>query len=128
MSAPSRASAPAAPTLRDLTDAIQRRAGVRQVIILGADGLVIETHDAQHDNAEALAARVPGVVTAAGQLGAAAQDGDVQFALLEFGDGFGIILRLTPAAMLFVSASRDVALSELLFDLRRHRAPMAALV
>lgn len=117
-----------APSLRELTDAIQERPGVQGVVILGADGLVIETHDASHDNADAVAARVPGVVTAAGQLGAAAQDGEVQLALLEFEQGFGVILRLTPHALLFVSASRDVALAELLFDLRRHRAPMAGLV
>ena len=91
------------PTLRDLTEAIQQRPGVQGVVILGADGLVIETHDA-------------------------AQDGELKLALLEFDDGFGVVLRLTPHAMLFVSTTRDVALAELLYDLRRHRAPMAALV
>lgn len=116
------------PSLRDLTEAIQQRPGVQGVVILGADGLVIETHDAAHDNAEAVAARVPGVVTAAGQLGSAARDGELKLALLEFDDGFGVVLRLTPHAMLFVSTTRDVALAELLYDLRRHRAPMAALV
>ena len=128
MSAPLPASSSGAPSLRDLTDAIQERPGVQGVVIVGADGLVIETHDASHDNADAIAARVPGVVTAARQLGDAGGDGDFQLALLEFDDGFGVVLRLTPAAMLFVATSRDVALSELLFDLRRHRAPMAALV
>lgn len=117
-----------APSLRELTEAIQQRAGVRGVVILGADGLVIETHDASHDNAEAVAARVPGLVMAADQLGDAAEDGNAKLALLEFDDGFGVVLRLTPHAMLFVSTSREVALAELLYDLRRHRAPMAALV
>lgn len=131
MSAPGPTPPPAhtpPPALRELTDAIQQRPGVRGVVILGADGLVIETHDASHHNADAIAARVPGLVAAAAQLGAAARDGDVQLALLEFDDGFGVILRLTPHAMLFVSTGRDIALAELLFDLRRHRAPMAALV
>jgi len=128
MSAPAPTSSSGAPSLRDLTDAIQERPGVQGVVIVGADGLVIETHDASHDNADAIAARVPGVVTAARQLGDAVGDGDFQLALLEFDAGFGVVLRLTPAAMLFVATSREVALSELLFDLRRHRAPMAALV
>ena len=128
MSAPPSAPASGAPSLRDLTDAIQQRPGVQSVVIVGADGLVIETHDASHDHADAVAARVPGVVTAARQLGAATEDGEIQLVLLEFDNGFGVVLRLTPAAMLFVATSREVALSELLFDLRRHRAPMAALV
>jgi predicted regulator of Ras-like GTPase activity (Roadblock/LC7/MglB family) len=126
--APASSSPSGAPSLRDLTDAIQQRPGVQGVVIVGADGLVIETHDASHDHADAVAARVPGVVTAARQLGDAAEEGELQLALLEFDAGFGIVLRLTPHAMLFVATSRDVALSELLFDLRRHRAPMAALV
>jgi predicted regulator of Ras-like GTPase activity (Roadblock/LC7/MglB family) len=128
MSAPASPPPSGAPTLRDLTDAIQQRSGVQGVVIVGADGLVIETHDASHDHADAIAARVPGVVNAARQLGEAAEDGDLQLALLEFDDGFGVVLRLTPAAMLFVATDRSVALAELLFDLRRHRAPMAALV
>lgn len=128
MSGPQPSASAPPPSLRDLTEAIQQRSGVQRVVILGADGLVIETHDAAHDNADAVAARVPGVIAAAGQLGSAAQDGDVRLALLEFDEGFGVVLRLTPHAMLFVATSRDIALAELLYDLRRHRAPMAALV
>ena len=117
------------PTLRELTEVIQQRPGVQAVVILGADGLVIETHDAQHNNnADALAARAPAVAMAARQLGHAALAGDAQVVVLEFERGYGLIFRLSPNAMLFVSAAPDIALSDLLFDLRRHRAPMAALV
>jgi predicted regulator of Ras-like GTPase activity (Roadblock/LC7/MglB family) len=114
-------------TLRELTEAIQQRPGVQAVVILGADGLVIETHESGHDHAEVLAARVPTVVTAARQLASAAEGGDVQLVLIEMEHGYGIVLRLSAQAMLFVSAAREVALAELLFDLRRHRAPMAGL-
>jgi predicted regulator of Ras-like GTPase activity (Roadblock/LC7/MglB family) len=116
------------PTLRELTEAVQHRPGVLAVVLLGADGLVIETHESGHDHAEELAARAPAVMSAAKQMGDAAETGDVQLVLLELERGYGILLRLTPQAILFVSASRDVALGDLLFDLRRHRAPMAALV
>jgi predicted regulator of Ras-like GTPase activity (Roadblock/LC7/MglB family) len=98
------------------------------VVLLGADGLVIETHDAIHDNAESLAARVPAVAMAARQLGEAAGSGDAQLVLLELDTGYGVIVRLSPQAMLFVAASQGVALGDLLFDLRRHRSAMAALV
>lgn len=116
------------PTLRELTEAIQLRPGVQSVVLLGADGLVIETHDHTHDHAEPLAARVPAVVAAARQLGQTAGSGDAELVLLEFEAGYGIVLRLSPQAMLFVSTSAQVALSELLFDLRRHRSSMATLL
>jgi len=116
------------PTLRELTEAIQRRPGVKTVVILGADGLVIETRDADHAHAEAIAARVPAVTIAARQLGNSAEVGDARLTLMEFDDGYGVVLRLSDHASLFVSASADVALGDLLFDIRRHRAPMASLV
>ncbi|MEO9019626.1 MAG: roadblock/LC7 domain-containing protein [Gemmatimonadaceae bacterium] len=116
------------PTLRELTEAIQRRAGVQEVVILGADGLLIETHDSAQSRAEALAARVPAVATAANQLGDAASAGNAGLVLLEFERGYGVVIRLSDQVLLFVSASREVALADLLFDLRRHRSAMAALV
>lgn len=115
-------------TLRELTEAIQSRPGVEAVVILGADGLLIETHDTAQNRAEALAARVPGVATAANQLGEAAAAGASSLAVLEFDRGYGIVLRLSDHALLFVSATPDVALADLLYDLRRHRSSMAALV
>jgi predicted regulator of Ras-like GTPase activity (Roadblock/LC7/MglB family) len=116
------------PTLRELTEAIQRRPGVQTVVILGADGLVIETDHTGHDHAEGVAARVPAVMMAAQHLGAASQLGEPQFLLLELERGYGLIFQLSSNATLFVSTSTDVALGELLYDVRRHRAPMAALV
>ncbi len=116
------------PTLRELTEAIQQRPGVQAVVILGADGLLIETHDGAQSHAETLAARVPAVASAASQLGGAAESGVAGLVLLEFERGYGVVLRLSDQVLLFVSATPDVALSELLFDLRRHRSSMAALV
>ena len=116
------------PTLRELTEAIQARPGVKAVVILGADGLLIETHDTAQSHAEALAARVPAVATAASQLGDAADAGDSALVLVEFASGYGIVLRLSDRAMLFVHATAEVALAELLYDLRQHRSSMAALV
>ena len=116
------------PTLRELTDTIRRRPGVRAVVILTADGLVIEPRDADQSSSDAAAARVPAVMAAANQLGGAADAGDTELVLLEFVRGYGVLLRLSAHAMLFVSAAPEVALGDLLHDLRRHRAPMAALV
>ena len=116
------------PTLRELTEAIQSRAGVEAVVIVGADGLLIETHHTTQSHAESIAARVPGVATAAGLLGDAAQRGATTLSVMEFDRGYGVVLRLSDEAMIFVSANTDVALGDLVFDLRQHRSSMAALV
>ena len=116
------------PTLRELTDAIRSRSGVRAAVILGDDGLVIESNDSAHREAESIAARVPAVATAVRQLGEAADTGDAQLTLIEYEGGYGIVLSLSAHAMLFVTTARDVKLGELLFDLRSHRSSMAALV
>lgn len=116
------------PTLRELTDAIRSIPGVRSAVILGDDGLVIETHESTHSYAEALAARVPAVSMAARQLGQAAEAGETQLVLLEFERGYGVVLSLSSNAMLFVATSREVNLADLLFDLRRHRRAMTTLV
>jgi predicted regulator of Ras-like GTPase activity (Roadblock/LC7/MglB family) len=116
------------PTLRELTEAIQKLSGVQAVVILGADGLLIETHDTAQSHAEMIAARVPAVAMAATQLGDSAGSGIAGLVVLEFDRGYGVVLRLSDQVLLFVSAGADVDLSALLFDLRRHRSPMAALV
>ncbi|MDQ2889885.1 MAG: roadblock/LC7 domain-containing protein [Gemmatimonadota bacterium] len=116
------------PTLRELTEAVQNRPGVESVVILGADGLLIETHDSAQSHAEAIAARVPAVATAATQLGGAAGAGSAGMGLLEFDRGYGVFLRLSDQVLLFVCAGPSVDLSGLLYDLRRHRTAMAALV
>ena len=116
------------PTLRELTEAVQNRHGVESVVILGADGLLIETHDSARNDAEVIAARVPGVATAIAQLGGAIGSGVASMALLEFERGYGVVLRLSDHVLLFVSATSAVDLSGLLYDLRRYRSSMAALL
>ena len=116
------------PTLRELTEAIQNRPGVESVVILGADGLLIETHDSAQSHAEAIAARVPAVSAAVTQLGGAAGTGRASMGILEFDRGYGAFMGLSDQVLLYVSASAEVDLSGLLYDLRRHRSAMAALV
>ena len=97
-------------TLRELTEAIQNRPGVEAVVILGADGLLIETHDTAQNRAEALAARVPAVATAASQLGDAAGSGTAALAVLEFERGYGVVLRLSDQALLFGPDGKPIAI------------------
>lgn len=116
------------PTLRELTETIQHRAGVRSVVLLGADGLVIDAHGAPAADAEALAARVPALLAAAGRLGETTGGGDARVVVLELERGYAVVMGLTEHATLLATTDGAEALPELLFDLRRHRAPMTALV
>ena len=116
------------PTLRELTEAIQNRPGVESVVILGADGLLIETHQSARNDAEAIAARVPAVSMAVSQLGGASGTGHASMGILEFDHGYGAFMSLSEQVLLYVSAGASVDLSGLLYDLRRHRSAMAALV
>ncbi|HEY8312312.1 MAG TPA: hypothetical protein VIG47_17220, partial [Gemmatimonadaceae bacterium] len=62
------------------------------------------------------------------QLSDSAGSGTCSMILLEFERGYGVVLRLSDQVLLFVSASLEVDLPGLLFDLRRNRSSMAALV
>ncbi|HZK77500.1 MAG TPA: roadblock/LC7 domain-containing protein, partial [Gemmatimonadaceae bacterium] len=58
------------PTIRDLTVAIRQRPGIEAVVVLGRDGLLIDSQSTIDLDAEGLAARVPGIVASADEIGA----------------------------------------------------------
>ena len=53
------------PTIRDLTVAIRQRPGIEAVVILGRDGLLIDSQSTTEPDAQGWAARVPGIGAAA---------------------------------------------------------------
>src|SRR5919204_79308 len=53
------------PTIRDLVGAIRRRDGVDAAVVLGRDGLLIDSETASDVDAESVAALVPSIVAAA---------------------------------------------------------------
>lgn len=116
------------PTLRELTETIRTTPGVHAAVVLGDDGLVIEASETAGGSAELLAARVPGMQRSAQQLGEAAGLDGARLSLVEFSQGYSVTLTLSEHAVLLVTADREVDLARLLFDLRRYRSDMAALV
>ncbi len=116
------------PTIRDLVTALRRRDGVDAAIVLGRDGLLIDGATDGALDAEGLAAHVPPIVMAAMELSAAAQHGDFGLLVLEFGAGTVIVTALSPDALLLVLLGSNADLPALLYDLRRHRAQIAAIV
>ncbi len=116
------------PTIRDLVAAIRQRDGVDAAVVLGRDGLLIDSQAISSLEAENVAAHVPAVVHAADEFGAAADRGSLVTAVLEHPSGLAIISVLSSDAILLVLVQAKANVGQLLFELRRHREQIALLV
>ncbi len=114
-------------TIRDLVSALRRRDGVDAAIVLGRDGLLIDGATESLDP-EGLAAFVPPMVTAAVDMGLASGRGDFGLMVLEYGAGTAVVTAVSPDALLLVLLRPTANLAAMLYDLRRHRAQIAALI
>lgn len=115
-------------TIRDLVGAIHKRDGVDAVIVLGRDGLVIDSQLDGRTSADDIAAHVPSILSAADELGSAGALATLNTAVLEYPGGLVILSSLSPEAVLLVLTQPGPNLGQLLFELRRNREHIAALV
>ena len=115
-------------TIRDLVSALRRREGVDAAIVLGRDGLLIDGATEGALDPEGLAAHVPPMVAAAVDMGLASGRSDFVLMVLEYGGGTAVVTSVSPDALLLVLLRPSANLAAMLFDLRRHRAQIAALV
>jgi predicted regulator of Ras-like GTPase activity (Roadblock/LC7/MglB family) len=116
------------PTIRDLVGTIRQREGVEAAVVLGRDGLLIDSQASDQVNAEQIAAHVPSIVQFADDFGLAAARGAFQTAILEHERGMAVICALSSEAVLLVMVQPSANLGQLLYELRRNRANIAALV
>lgn len=116
------------PTIRDFVAAIRQRDGVEAAVVLGRDGLLIDSQTIPSLDAEHVAAHVPSIIQFADEFGSAANRGALQTAVLEHERGLAVISCLSADAVLLVLVQPTVNLGQLLYELRRHRANIAALV
>ena len=115
-------------SIRDLVAALRQREGVDAAIVLGRDGLMIDSQAIPGMNAEALAARIPPVLGPADDLGVAANRGQLVTAVLEMKEGLAIVSVLSADAVLLVLVHPSANIAQLLYELRRNREHIAALV
>lgn len=115
------------PTIRDLTAAIRQRPGIEAVVVLGRDGLLIDSQSTTTFDAEGLAARVPGIVAAADDIGTATDKGEMRIALVEHEHGYAVVSSVGDDALLCVLTTPAADLGSLLYDVRRHRDSIARL-
>lgn len=116
------------PTIRDLVGAIRQRDGVEAAIVLGRDGLLIDSEAIAQLDAERVAAHVPSIITAADEFGAVTGRGPLTTAVLEHPMGIAIVSALSSDAVLLVLVRPSADVGQLLFELRRNRANIASLV
>jgi predicted regulator of Ras-like GTPase activity (Roadblock/LC7/MglB family) len=116
------------PSIRDLVAAIRQREGVEAAIVLGRDGLLIDSQTVAGLNPEDIAARIPPVIGPADELGAALRRGELLTAVLEHRGGIAIVSAMSSEAILFVLVTPQANIGQLLFELRRNRDHIAALV
>jgi predicted regulator of Ras-like GTPase activity (Roadblock/LC7/MglB family) len=116
------------PSIRDLVAAIRQREGVEAAVVLGRDGLLIDSQSVPGLDAEDLAARIPAIIGSADDLGTAAGRGPLTTAVLEHRSGLAVVSALSADAVLFVLVRPDTNVGQLLFELRRNREHIAALV
>ena len=115
-------------SIRDLVAAIRQRDGVDAAVVLGRDGLLIDHQADASVDAEQVAAHVPSILQYADELGAAAAQGGLRTAVHEHENGTTVMATISSEAVLLVMLRPTADLGALLFDLRRHRANIAALV
>ena len=114
-------------SIRDLVGAIRQRDGVEAAVVLGRDGLLIDSQTVPGVDAEDLAARIPAIIGAADDLGTASR-GALTTAVLEHRDGLAVISVLSDDAILLVLVRPQANVGQLLFELRRNRENIASLV
>ena len=115
-------------SIRDLVAALRQREGVEAAIVLGRDGLLIDSQVVPGLNPEDLAARIPPIITPSDELGTAVGRGEVVTAILEHRQGIVIMSVLSAEAILVVLVQPTANIGQLLYELRRNRENIAALV
>jgi predicted regulator of Ras-like GTPase activity (Roadblock/LC7/MglB family) len=115
-------------TIRDVVEALGRRAGVDAVVVVGRDGLPIDSRTKNGVDADNVAALLPSVINGMVQLGQAGQRGDFATGVLEFGAGLAVVSVLNADALLIVLVQPSTNVGGLLSDLRRHRSAIASLL
>ncbi|HEX4575571.1 MAG TPA: roadblock/LC7 domain-containing protein [Gemmatimonadales bacterium] len=115
-------------TIRDVVEALARRAGVDAVLLVGRDGLTIDSRSVNGVDAENVAAVLPAVINGMVQLGQAGGRGDFGTGVLEFGSGLAVVSVLNADALLVVLVRPATNVGALLYDLRRHRTAIAGLL
>jgi predicted regulator of Ras-like GTPase activity (Roadblock/LC7/MglB family) len=116
------------PTIRDVVQALARRRGVKAAIVLGRDGLPIDSASVNGLDPDNLAAVVPALVSACVGIGSAGGCGAFDTGVVEYEGGLALVTTVTPDALLALIIDPRTNVGSLLFEIRRHRPAIAKLL
>ncbi len=116
------------PTIRDVVRALGKRDGVDAVIVLGHDGLVIDSVTDDGCDHESVAAHIPSIVESCNRLGGGGDRGDFGMAVVEFTKGLAIVVELSAESLLAILVRPGTNVGDLLYELGRRRAAIARLL
>src|SRR3954452_14643354 len=114
--------------LGEVVKSLAARDGVDAALLLSGDGLPIEHAARTPFDAETVAALGATLAQHAARLGHGAACGELGTAVLEFASGLLLLSRAGSGDWLAILATSDADIGPLLFDLRQHRAALAALL
>ncbi|HET7599364.1 MAG TPA: roadblock/LC7 domain-containing protein [Gemmatimonadales bacterium] len=114
--------------LNEVVRALGERRDVATVVLASADGLAIHQAGREPADADAVAALAAAFGRHAGALTEALGHGVPDTAVLESGERLAIAARLGGMDWLIVVPDAGADAGALLYDLRRHRAALAALL
>src|SRR3989442_11816986 len=115
-------------TIREVVDALSRGPGVDGVVVVGRDGLPIQSHARNGVDPENVAALLPSVINSMAQLGEAAGRGEFGTGVLEFGGGVAVGSLLHADALLVALVQPSTHVGRLLYDLRPQPSAIAGLL
>ncbi len=115
-------------TIRDVVRTLGQHDGVETVVVLGRDGLTIDSFAQNGSDADGVAALVPSLIAAAAKLGVAGTRGDFNAGVMEYGNGFVVVSNVTPEALIAIVVRSDTNVGGLLYELRQYRAAIADLL
>jgi predicted regulator of Ras-like GTPase activity (Roadblock/LC7/MglB family) len=116
------------PSLDTALGSLAGHPGVRHVLVLGRDGLLIAHHGGPELDAETVSAMIPGLASAAAALGQAAGSGDAETIAVRLRDGVALVSVLSAEVLLAVLLEAGVGFAPLLRDLSARRDELSALV
>jgi len=116
------------PTIRDVVQALARRRGVKAAIVLGRDGLPIDSAAGDGLDPDGIAAVVPSLVSACTGIGGAGGCGRFDTGVVEYDGGLVLVTTVSADALLAMIIESQTNIGSLLYEIRRHRPAIAKLL
>lgn len=109
-------------------DAFLEHDGVRHVLILGRDGLLIQHRGTESLDGDTVSAMLPGLASACEGVGGAAEMGGFRTAAVEMQGGVAVVASLSEDLLLALLLRPNHGFAPLLREIASRRGNLAALV